>query len=213
MPLVTVAAYVALLLVIPLADNPQIGMDEPWGLIALLCFAHVGAGIGIRRAWVLLLPVGFCVIAFFATGAEGLSVLILTLEMPVLVCVTGVGILVGKFAGPRRGELAAIALAVAAVPAGVEVGAAFQRATGPRLPERVQHQLPKEYDGVCAGSRGARVLLRELERRPNLYLTYTFEYSDEPSETMPISVRELARVQLSTDRERCRLRQQIEKAL
>ena len=79
--------YVVLLgsLATPLYAPLTDGHDDSWALVVLLGGVHLGVGLVVRRAWVLLLPIGFAVVAFVFAGATGLAWLIVLLELPVLI--------------------------------------------------------------------------------------------------------------------------------
>ena len=78
------------------------------------------------------------------------------------------------------------------------------------MPAAVQSELPTEESlgNLCPGAstspqlerdirRRADVLIRELRRRPDHLVTYTYYYSDEPEERRDITVRKLAEEQLA----------------
>ena len=80
----------------------------------------------------------------------------------------------------------------------------------PHVPASVQRELPTQESlgNLCPGAstspeverdirRRADVLIRELRRRPDHLVTYTYYYSDEPKERRDITIRKLAEEQLA----------------
>ncbi len=97
--------------------------------------------------------------------------------------------------------------AIALLVAGLAAGCGAHR--GAHVPPEVQKSLPVDYSlgNLCPGAETspalarriaatADALIRELHRRPDDLVTYTFEYEDADSQTRDITVRELAREQL-----------------
>jgi hypothetical protein len=202
---VGLAAYAVLIasLSTPLYDPLFSGDDEWWALFALLVFAHLGLGAAVGRRWVLALPVAVSLGFFLLGGAEGLAWLSLIIGAPVLMAVTALGL---AFRGVRWSP--APLFAVAALPA--LWGAAETARRGEHVPASLERQLPIELSlgNLCPGAesdpeleqrlrRQTEVLIRELERRPDDLVTYTYHYSDDPEEHRDITIRELAEEQLA----------------
>jgi hypothetical protein len=202
--------YVVLVatLVTPLYDPLSASRDDSWALFVLLAAAHVALGVAVPRAWVLALPVALSVVAFLAGGAAGLAWLSLLLGAPVLVGLTAAGWALGRASTQRRGSIALGLFTVALVPAAWAAAETSQR--GPHVPASVQSELPTELSlgNLCPDAatsaaveqdirRRADVLIRELRRRPDQLVTYTYYYSDDPEERRDITIRELAEEQLA----------------
>ena len=196
--LVCVATVTALL------SPVSLSVERSWAFPVLFVVAHVALGVAVRRRWALAGPAALSLAVFVAGGAAGLAWTVLLVGMPALMGLTALGWLVGRAAGPRRGVVLGGLLAVALVPVGwgvVEIGR-----RGPHVPPAVQARLPVRLSlgNLCPGSetpprmerdlrRRAEVLLRELRRRPDELVTYTYHYEDRDDERLDITVRELAR--------------------
>jgi len=220
------AAYVALLttLATPLYEPFESGEDDSWVTVVVLAGAHLGVGIAVARAWVLLLPVAASVIGFFVTGGEALSWLILIFELPIGLVLTALGCAAGHFAGRWASVAAAPVFVVAAMPTAAAAVEAIERSNSPHVPAAVQRQLPidESLSSDCGhkarAEAPARVLLRELDRNPDALVTYTYYFADTPdAEHRDITVRELAEEQLRDLRANpgCRddVRRRLERAL
>ena len=203
------AVYVILVvsLVTPLYEPLGSGRDDSWALLVMLGAAHVALGAAVSRAWVLALPVALSVAGFLAGGAGGLAWLTLIIGPPVLVAFTAAGRALGRALKRRSGSIAFGLFAVAFLPAAWATAETVQR--GPHVPASVQAQLPTEISlgNLCPGSetpprverdvrRRAEALIRELRRRPDQLVTFTYYYSDDPEERRDITIRELAEEQL-----------------
>jgi hypothetical protein len=203
---VGLAVYAALVgsLATPLYDPLIAGDDEWWLLPALLAFAHLGLGAAVGRLWALLPPLALAVAFFLLGGAEELAWLWLILGAPLMVACTAIG-----FALRRLRWAPAGLLAVAALPA---LGAAVETARrGEHVPASLERQLPIEYSlgNLCPGAetdaqllrrirREAEVLIRELGRRPDDLVTYTYHDAHSAEEDRrEITLRELAEEQLA----------------
>lgn len=208
-PLVALALYAVLAVstLTPLYGPFYSGRDDSWAVLVLLAAAHLGLGIAVPRAAVLLLPLGLAVAAFVLQGAEGLAVLLLLFGAPILLAITAIGLGLGRGAGPRAWWISGVPFAIAALPAAWALSEHAQRTT--HLPAAVQAQLPTQISlsNLCRGTatrpalvrdlrRRADALVRELRERPDHLLTYTHYYSDLPPERRAITVRELAEEQL-----------------
>lgn len=193
----------------PLYEPLTTGRDDSWAIIVVVVAAHIGVGAGVARPWVLLLPVLFAVVAFFADGAEGLSFLILMFGIPGGLVAAGVG-WAGTVVLRRHAlALAPLAFGCAFLPviwASVETA---RRISASHVPDAVQAHLPTDESlgNLCPGAetprgimrrlrRQAEVLVRELDRDPNRLVSYVYYYSDDPPERKDITVRELAEEQL-----------------
>jgi hypothetical protein len=207
-----VGVYAALVisLVTPLYEPLDSGDDDWWAVLVLLAAAHVGLGAAAPHTWVLMLPTALSVVWFIADGATGFAWMALTIGAPALVGLTALGIVLGHLLGRRSGAVAAAGFfSIALMPA---VWAAAETARrGSHVPAAVQRQLPIEMSlgNLCPGAstpdklerdirRRAEVLIRELQRRPNDLVSYTYYYSDgADDERRDITVRELAEEQLA----------------
>jgi hypothetical protein len=200
------AVYAALVasLATPLYDPLFSGDDEWWMLAALLVFAHLGLGAAVGRWWALALPVALSFGLFLLGGAEDLAALWLLVGAPLLVAVTAVGV-----ALRRVRWIPAPLFAVAALPALWGAVATVER--GEHVPASLERQLPIEASlgNLCPGAesdpefvrrlrRQTDVLIRELERRPDDLVTYTYYDADSADEDRrEITIRELAEEQLA----------------
>jgi hypothetical protein len=199
------AAYVALVasLATPIYDPLFAGEDDFWGVAVVAAAAHLGLGAAVGRLWVLGLPVAFSVAIFLLGGAEQLAWLAIFLVMPALVVLTAIGL-----ALRRVGWIAVPVFAVAALPllwGGTE---AVRR--GEHVPASLERQLPIEYSlgNLCPDAstppqlvrrlrRQTEVLIRELGRRPDDLVTYTYYDAHSADEDRrDITIRELAEEQL-----------------
>jgi hypothetical protein len=206
---VALAVYLILVasLVTPLYEPLGSGRDESWALLVLLASAHAALGAAISRTWVLALPVALAIAGFLAGGADGLAWLTLIIGAPALVAFTAAGWALGHVL--KREDAVALGLfAVALLPAAWAVGETRRR--GPHVPDSVQAQLPTKISlgNLCPDTdtppaverdvrRRAEALIRELRRRPDQLVTYTYYYSDDPQERRDITIRELAEEQLA----------------
>ncbi|MEX2253029.1 MAG: hypothetical protein WD649_02655 [Thermoleophilaceae bacterium] len=90
-----IVGLIAYVLLVGSAFTPlyeDLGVDtEDGAAITVVLLAQIGVGAAVGRAWVLALPVLVGLIAFFASGAEGLAVFILIPGIPVLAGLAGVG--------------------------------------------------------------------------------------------------------------------------
>jgi hypothetical protein len=175
----------------------------------MLAAAHVGLGVGIGRAWALLVPAVLSIAWLAASGAEGLAYLILILGAPAPVGLTAIGWALGK--GPRRLRDGTAIACVAGVVLVFAVGVAAEPRRGPHVPASVQRQLPTNvsFGNLCPDAstpkelereiqRKADVLLRELDAHPHHTVTRTVYYSDGGGEdTEEITIRQLTEEQLS----------------
>jgi hypothetical protein len=182
--------------------------DDVVSYLVVLAAAHIGVGLGVGRWWVIVVPVVFTVLAVALAQHDGI-VFVLVLAVVPLVLLTAVGWALSH--GPRwlvAGGLAICAGAVI-VPAAL---AQVQRAKrGPHVSAALQRQLPvrESLGNLCPGAEtpadvereiraGADVLLRELRRRPDDLVTYTYYYSDGGgTDTRDITIRQLAKEQLA----------------
>jgi len=193
----------------PLYGPLSTGDDDTGALLVLLCAIHAGVGGGVARWWVLAFPVGLCLAAFVANGAEALAVLYLFLGLPVLTFSTALGVAIGRRLQQRSDAFAFACFAIAALPAAWAVAETLRR--GPHVSAAVQTQLPTTLSlgNLCPGAetspgtdrdlrRRTEVLIDQLQRRPNDLVTYTYYYSDDPTEEKDITVRELAQEQLAS---------------
>ena len=209
---ITLVAYALLMisLVTGLYEPLTTGRDDSWLLVFFFAGAQIGLGVGVARAWVLVIPVVVAIIGFVVGGAEGLAWLTLIFGAPALVVVTVLGLVLSRLIASARAPIGVGAFVVALVPAGFALNEWRQR--GPHVPPSVQAALPTDVsiNDLCAGPSGSALprgeateirrktdaLIRELHRRPHDLVTYTYYYSDEPDETHDITVRELAEEQL-----------------
>jgi hypothetical protein len=208
------AAYAALVgsLATPLYEPLSAGRDDSWLLVVLLAGAHLGVGMVVRRAWVLLLPVGVSLIAFVLAGAQGLAWLVVLFELPLLVGTTALGwVLGGRIAG-RAALVAAAAFAMAALPGAWAALETVKRA--PHVSAREQRALPtmayslvqdlcfrndSGFDRAYAeqAHRRARrefvALERGLRTHQHALVSVRFVLSDAPgTSTRKMTIRELA---------------------
>lgn len=196
----------------PLSD----GRDDSWALVVLFVAAHLGIGIIVRRAWVLLLPIGLAVAGFVFSGAGGLAWLILVFGAPVLVAATALGWLLGRRLAQHATPIAVAAFVVAAVPGlwaavetakrGAHVSASAQRALPTLAPFLVQDLCFKgdsRFDRTHADEAGRRArrqfaaLERSLRADPNMLVTVRFALAHAPGlKTREMTIRELAETHL-----------------
>ncbi len=212
------AVYVALMasLGTPLYEPLSDGRHDSWALVGLFVGAHLGVGIIVRRAWVLLLPVGLVVVGFLFSGAGGLAWLILMFGAPVLIAATALGWLLGRRLTQHATPIAVTAFIVAAVPGlsaavetakrGAHVNASAQRAL-PTMAPFLVHDLcfkgDSRFDRKHAdeASRRARrqfaALERSLRADPNMLVSVQFALADAPRlEAREMTIRELAETHL-----------------
>jgi hypothetical protein len=204
---VGLAVYAALVasLLTPLYDPLSSGGDDDfWGVVAVVVLAHLGLGAAVGRTWVLVLPVAVSFVAFLLGGAEELAWLAIFLVMPVLVIVTAAGLLLRRFRW-----IAIACFAAAALPPLWAASETIRR--GEPVPAALERQLPIEYSlgNLCPGAesdpelvrrlrRETDVLIRELERRPDDLVTYTYHDAHSADEDRrEITIRELAQEQLA----------------
>jgi hypothetical protein len=136
------AAYAVLVgsLATPLYDPLSAGRDDSWALVLLLAATHLGAGLLVRRAWVLLVPAAVGVAWFALAGAEALAWVILLFGVPIFVAVTALGWLLGSLVGRYAAPLAAGAFAIALLPGAWASLERLQRE--PHVSAREQRGLP-----------------------------------------------------------------------
>ena len=194
----------------PLYEPLAIGADRTWLLLLLTGGAAVGTGALVGRAWVLLLAVLAPVVGFVASGAEGLSWLLLIFGLPFALACTGVGLALARW-GPAGTSIpvAVFCFCVAIVPVGVAAGKQVHRASLERVPAHVEARLPTEpvLDQLCGGRlrprersrlrRKARALSAALEARPDQLVRSLVPYADQPQAREDRTVEELAEEQLS----------------
>lgn len=212
------AVYVALMasLATPLYEPLSDGRDDSWALVVLFAGAHLAVGISVRRAWVLLLPIGLAVVGFLFSGAGGLAWLILMFGAPVLIAATALGWLLGRRLTQHTTPIALVAFIVAAVPGmwaavetakrGAHVSGSAQRAL-PTLAPFLVHDLCFKGDSRLTARTPTRpprrarrqfaALERSLRADPNMLVTVRFALADAPGlETREMTVRELAETHL-----------------
>ena len=212
------AVYLALMasLGTPLYEPLSDGRDDSWGLVVLFVGAHLAVGIIVRRAWVLLLPIGLAVVGFLFSGANGLAWLILMFGAPVLIAATALGWLLGRRLTQHATPIGVAAFIVAAMPGlwavvetakrGAHVSASAQRALPTMAPFLVQDLCFKgdsRFDRAHADEAGRRArrqfaaLERSLRAGPDMLVTVQFAPADAPGlETREMTVRELAETQV-----------------
>lgn len=204
-----IVAYTALTatLLTPLYDPFATGRDDSWAVAVVLVAAHFGLGAAVGRAWTLAVPLVVVFAWFFAEGAEGLAWIGLFFGAPTFFTATAAGWAAGRWVRHGRSVGAAAAFAVALAPIAWALTQHFGR--GPHVPADVQAQLPVDLSlgNLCPGAetpprllrelrRSAAALERELRRRPDHLVTYTYYWADQPAERREITVRELAEEQL-----------------
>lgn len=192
----------------PLYDPLWAGHDDSWVLLVLLAAAHLGLGVVVARRWALVFPVAIAGLALAVGLPEGVAGLALVFGLPVLSALTFAGwALASRVARPAALVTAGTALFAIASVAPVWAGIETVRRDRP-LPPAVQAQLPRDapLSALCSGrevsgalrarlERGARVLARELRRRPRHVVAFrSFDGGHEGTAT----VRELAVEQLET---------------
>jgi hypothetical protein len=199
-PAIALAAYAALMASLLTDLYAPLEVFGPWWATVLLFgAAHVGVGLLVRTWWALAVPLPF----LLAVGGP-LGVLVLGLPLAGAVAL---GRLLGRLAARRAALLGTAAFLAALVPAGLAIARTAGR--GPHVPAAVQARLPVDYSlvNLCPGAEtpaalerriraSAETLIRELRRRPNELVTYTFYYEDADDVTLDITVRELAHEQL-----------------
>lgn len=210
--------YVVLIgsLATPLYDPLADGRDDSWALVVLLGGVHLGVGLVVRRAWVLLLPIGFAAAAFVFAGATGLAWLGLLLELPVLVGVTALGWLLGRGLARRATPVAVTAFLVAALPGLWAASATAQRE--PHVSAGEQRELPamaysliqdlcfkgdSRFDRTHAQDAHARArrqfaaIARGLRAHPHAVVSVRFVLARSPgTQTREMTIRELAETHL-----------------
>lgn len=160
--------YVALIasLGTPLYEPLSDGRDDSWALVVLFVGAHLAVGIIVRRAWVLLLPIGLAVAGFLFSGAGGLAWLILMFGAPVLIAATALGWLLGHRLAQHATPIAVAAFIVAAVPgmwAAMET--VKRRAHVSASAQRALPTMVRSSSTTCA-SRATRALTASTPMRP-----------------------------------------------
>jgi hypothetical protein len=199
-----VAVYTLLVvsLFTPLYDPLKSGREDWWAVAVLVVSAHLAVGFAVARWWVVVLPVTLAVVATLVESTEGRGTEVLIFALP-LVALTMAGWGLGRALKRQRGSIALGLFAVATLPA---VWAAVETARrGPHVPPSVQARLPIELSlgNLCPEAqtpadverdirRRTDALIRELRRRPNHLVTFTYSYSDTPDERRDITLRELA---------------------
>lgn len=214
-------AYVALMgsLVTPLYEPLSAGRDDSWAVLVLFAGAHLGLGVLVRRAWMLLLPLLVVTAGFVLGGADGLVWLIVVFGTPMLVGVTALGWLLGHRLGRRAVPVAVIAFVIAVSPAAWAASETAQRE--PHVSAREQRQLPTLayflVQNLCfrtdsrsgrafvkaveRGRRQARrqfnALARSLRAHPHAVVTARFIPADAPgTQTQELTIRNLAETHL-----------------
>jgi hypothetical protein len=194
-----------------LYDPLDSGEDDGWAIDLALAAVHVGVGAALRspRAMLLSVPVAVAGILTSDSALEGVGA--------VVGSVLGAGLIaagwgLAELAGRSRFGAAAVAvggLAPALVVWTVAAAQTAERSDSPHASPSLEARLPNPYDNlsdVCGKvepeyaarlRRKAAVLIRELRDRPDLLVTVTYTYSEVPSETREITVRELAEEKLA----------------
>ena len=200
------AAYAALAasLATPLYDPLSSGEQDWWALLVLLAFAHLGLGAAVGRWWALVLPVALSVALFLLGGAEDLAWLALFFGAPAMVACTAIGLAL------RRVRWSPAALfAVAALPALWSSAETTRR--GEHVPASLERRLPIRLSlgNLCPDAstpprlsrrlrRQTDVLIRELERRPDDLVTFTYyDAHSADDDRREITIRELTQEQLA----------------
>ena len=212
--LLSLLAYGLLLatLATPVYEPLETGRGDSWAIFILIGGVHLAVAAAIRRLWVMLLPVGFCIAAFIASGPTALSILIPVFLLPGVMVLTGLGWAAGTFARSRASLLASGLFLVASVPLVWATGGTVQHAHAKRVPASLRAQLPIEWSlsvlcpksGFPAGAargvrRQAEVLLREVRRHPDWVLSYSYPYADQPGEfTRDMTIHELGEQELQS---------------
>ena len=203
---VGLAAYAALVasLATPIYDPLFAGDDDWWGVAVVAVAAHVGLGVAVGRVPVRAMPGAFSVALFGLGGAEELAWTAIFVVLPALVVLSALGLALRRFPW-----IAVPVFAVAALPLLWAGNETVRRAE--RVPASLERQLPIELSlgNLCPGAstepqierrlrRQTRVLIRELGRRPNDLVIYTYYDADSADEDRrEITLRELAQEQLS----------------
>ncbi|MDQ3934069.1 MAG: hypothetical protein M3340_05490 [Actinomycetota bacterium] len=207
------AAYVAVVgsVFTPLYDPLTAGRDRTWWIVGALAAAHCGVGAALRRPRALLIPLPVAAVAIVTSDA-GLAMFAAVAGplIGVVLIAAGWG-LAEALRRTHRGPAAVAALAFSPALAvwGWAAAETIGRLDSPHAPRSLEMQLPNDDLGLGVlcdpeaepdDARQARghleTLIRELRDNPDLLVTYTYTYSDEPSDTREITVRELAEEQL-----------------
>jgi hypothetical protein len=211
---VALVAYVAVVgsVFTPLYDPLTSGRDQTWWIVGALAAAHGGVGAALRRPRGLLIPLPVAAVAIVTS--DGPLAMVAAVVGPVI----GVGLIAAGWglaeavrrARPGPAAVAALGLGSAVAVWGWAAAETIGRFDSPHAPRSLEAQLPNddlglgvmcERDAEPDDARRARghleTLIRELRTNPDLLVTFTYTYSDEPSETREITVRELAEEQLN----------------
>ena len=222
--------WVLYVVILVIALVPVLYAESDEFSVAWIAFwlAQLGLGLGVARPWVAIPALISCamLVVIMDFGGWGWLLLASTAPCGVGLAVAGYGLAValGRWATPTSLAVFAIAL----LPGLAGVADALRHTPAERLPAAVQRQLPIKYSlgNLCPLAhtpqgleeqirRQAAVLLRELRRRPDALVSYTYEYEDRDPETKEITVRALAEQSLSDLPERCapKLRERLQRAL
>ena len=193
-----------------LYDSLEPGEDDTWAISLALVAVHLGTGAALRSARALLLPVAVAVIGILMSdgGWEAVGAVVgSVLGVSLLTAGWGLAALAGRVRfGPAA--VTAVGLAPALVVWTVAAVQTIDRSDSPHAPPSLEARLPNPYDrlsDVCGKvepeyaarlRRKTDVLIRELRNRTELLVTVTYTYSEVPSETREITVRELAEEKL-----------------
>ena len=195
-----------------------------------LYLAQLGLGLWVARPWVVVpaLVTSAFLVLVSDFGPWGLLLMVAAAPCAVAAALAGWG---GALVMTRWAPAAALAVFAFALAAGAGgVASAVDHANAEHVPPAVQRQLPLQlgFGNLCRDAqtpeslrrrirREAEVLLRELDRRPDALVAYTYEYEGRAPETKDITIRRLAEQRLEElDRsQRCapKLRQRLEQAL
>lgn len=188
----------------------QQGRDDSWLVVLGLVGAHVALGAGVGGPVAIVLAIGVVALVTLI-WAPGYAVVGFMLFFAALAAaLAGLGILLARL---RSTTAIAIVGFMAVVP-GAAWGLAetVKRANAPQVPVALEKRLPTEerLGSLCVGAATpkrvrvrleaqAETLIREVERRPDWLVPYTYYFSEgEDVQHRRITIRELAEEQLNS---------------
>lgn len=189
-------------------DPLEQGRNDLWIVVIGLAGAQLALGVGIGRPWALAVAVIIVALGVLVWGHPYVLAQLITL-MPLATGMTALGLLLAR---SRYATALTVAAFLTAAPGLVwGFGETIKRYDAPRVSAAFERRLPTDFHlaNLCPGSvtpkrlrarleAQAETLIREVQRRPDWLVPYTYYSSDtEPSvERREITVRELAEEEL-----------------